>query len=489
MTLRDLEHFQDREKAIALFDQAWEHETAWILAFNGVAGQGKSTLLDWLEVNRCRARGACYAAVPIGDFVSNLSGFLSRLLEAPAMKIGNERLETFQSARDKALEDLNQRILHLRQYQNVENSPDAQQSMSANVAEAVRALQGQAEAVVIERWLTCLRGAKIEEKTVFLLDNYDVYQDNVSLDEIWRLWSLLERARQFLPLLVVVASRESARHVEHVESLRRGLEGTSLPDLSEADSVALLRALGIQETAFQSAVFRLAQGHPMLTRMAAEAWHESPGGIPAAQVPKVTSREQAVRWLQGCIINRLPESLRPAARWMMALRWFSYETLNAVLDEPLDEADYQRLTQYSFIVPSKLVEGRKAGHDLARFDHRAWALLCELGLRDEINLPAAMRAEILFRAGRRHYYRAEWFLAVEHFEQALGLFRDIGAKLGEANVLKAIGDVQQFRKQLDAALESYQKALGLFRDIGDRLGEANVLKAIGQMNVSCYWTK
>ncbi|MDZ4718043.1 MAG: CHAT domain-containing protein, partial [Roseiflexaceae bacterium] len=37
---------------------------------------------------------------------------------------------------------------------------------------------------------------------------------------------------------------------------------------------------------------------------------------------------------------------------------------------------------------------------------------------------------------------------------------------GEANVLQAIGDVQQFRKQTDAALASYQQALGLFREIG-----------------------
>jgi tetratricopeptide (TPR) repeat protein len=56
----------------------------------------------------------------------------------------------------------------------------------------------------------------------------------------------------------------------------------------------------------------------------------------------------------------------------------------------------------------------------------------------------------------------------------------VGSKLGEANVLKAIGDVQQFRKDMEAALSSYGEALGLFRAVGDRLGEANVLKAIGQ---------
>ncbi|MDW8215393.1 MAG: tetratricopeptide repeat protein, partial [Roseiflexaceae bacterium] len=68
--------------------------------------------------------------------------------------------------------------------------------------------------------------------------------------------------------------------------------------------------------------------------------------------------------------------------------------------------------------------------------------------------------------------------ALESYQQALRLFREIGAKLGEANVRKAIGDVQQFRKETSAALESYQQALRLFREIGAKLGEANVLAAL-----------
>jgi tetratricopeptide (TPR) repeat protein len=51
----------------------------------------------------------------------------------------------------------------------------------------------------------------------------------------------------------------------------------------------------------------------------------------------------------------------------------------------------------------------------------------------------------------------------------------------EASVRKAIGDVQQFRKQTDAALDSYQQALALFRAVGHRLGEANVLAAQARM--------
>ncbi len=53
----------------------------------------------------------------------------------------------------------------------------------------------------------------------------------------------------------------------------------------------------------------------------------------------------------------------------------------------------------------------------------------------------------------------------------------MGDRLGEANVQKALGDVQQFRADRDAALASYAAALTLFRAVGAKLGEANVLAA------------
>jgi len=56
----------------------------------------------------------------------------------------------------------------------------------------------------------------------------------------------------------------------------------------------------------------------------------------------------------------------------------------------------------------------------------------------------------------------------------------VGDRLGEANVLQRIGDVQSFRDDRDAALASYEQALALFRAVGDRLGEANVYAALGK---------
>ncbi|MGD1905960.1 MAG: tetratricopeptide repeat protein [Leptolyngbyaceae cyanobacterium] len=47
------------------------------------------------------------------------------------------------------------------------------------------------------------------------------------------------------------------------------------------------------------------------------------------------------------------------------------------------------------------------------------------------------------------------------------------------DTLKAIGDVLQFLDQRSEALERYDEALGIYRDVGDRLGEANTLQAIG----------
>ncbi len=46
-------------------------------------------------------------------------------------------------------------------------------------------------------------------------------------------------------------------------------------------------------------------------------------------------------------------------------------------------------------------------------------------------------------------------------------------------ILQAIGDVQQFRDDRDAALKSYEQALNLFRAVGAKLGEANIYLSLG----------
>ena len=73
--------------------------------------------------------------------------------------------------------------------------------------------------------------------------------------------------------------------------------------------------------------------------------------------------------------------------------------------------------------------------------------------------------------------------ALTSYHEALTLYRALGDRLGEANVRKAIGDVQRFRDDRDAALTSYHEALTLYRALGERLGEANVLAALSRLRL------
>jgi len=539
-----LDYFTDREAAIAAFDHLWEHETPWILAYTGLSGNGKSTLLEWLEANRCRRDRQLYALFGLEAALS-VNSALHALLEAPAVQAALPRAtwETYCARRRAALERQNARTVALNLHQTMSGSPDGQQTMTVGLAEALRAIERQTAEELEDAWLEGLSALPAAGRPVFLLDNYDAFQERNGLEELQRFWQLLARARHCCSgLRVILASREPVRHVNAIRPLETGLTDAALELLMPEDSDRLLRALGVSDPAFRQAVYaRLAGGHPLLTRIAAEAWHATPGGLPAAQVPQLHGHEAAAEWLQGRIIDRLAEPLKSAVRWAVLLPRFNAESLTAILDlpRPLTADEFRALTGYAFI---RRVPDGWAGHDLVRrvqavylqrerpgalrdfhtrardyflardesllalyhhffiaseeafalwqeleaqaafhFDHERWAALTTLAQAPELPLAPAQQAEVVYRAGRRHYYRAEMDAALDSYRQALALFRAVGDRLGEANVLQSLGDVQRFRAEMDAALDSYRQALALFRAVGSRLGEANVLLPLGSL--------
>ena len=101
----------------------------------------------------------------------------------------------------------------------------------------------------------------------------------------------------------------------------------------------------------------------------------------------------------------------------------------------------------------------------------------------------ARQAEAPFQAAdaARRTYATE--ASLDYAQNSLTLYRLLSdgsstsqtVLLGEANVLQAIGDVQQFRKDMAGALASYGQAQELYRQVGDRLGEANVLLSLGDL--------
>jgi tetratricopeptide (TPR) repeat protein len=66
-------------------------------------------------------------------------------------------------------------------------------------------------------------------------------------------------------------------------------------------------------------------------------------------------------------------------------------------------------------------------------------------------------------------------------EQLLDFHRNNNNPLGEANTLIAIGDVLQFLDRRDEALHHYEEAIAIYRQVGARLGEANTLHEVGKL--------
>jgi tetratricopeptide (TPR) repeat protein len=67
------------------------------------------------------------------------------------------------------------------------------------------------------------------------------------------------------------------------------------------------------------------------------------------------------------------------------------------------------------------------------------------------------------------------------YERALPLYRQVGAVLGEANCIQSLGDIARLRSQHDAARAAYEQALQLYRQVGAVLGEAVCTARLGQI--------
>jgi len=71
--------------------------------------------------------------------------------------------------------------------------------------------------------------------------------------------------------------------------------------------------------------------------------------------------------------------------------------------------------------------------------------------------------------------------AARDLEQALGIFRDLGDRLGQANALTDLGVVRLLLAGDYPAARDLEQALGIYRDLGNRRSEANTLRSLGEV--------
>ncbi|MGL5827451.1 MAG: tetratricopeptide repeat protein, partial [Nocardioides sp.] len=71
--------------------------------------------------------------------------------------------------------------------------------------------------------------------------------------------------------------------------------------------------------------------------------------------------------------------------------------------------------------------------------------------------------------------------AVEHFRQALPLYREAGDRLGEARAFGNLGLVAEKQSRYPAAVEYSERAFARYQEVGDRIGEARALGNVGMI--------
>ena len=561
-----LVHFTDRDSQIAAFEGLWADELPWIIVFSGMSGNGKSTLIDWLIENKCKPQGIKSIKVDM-----NLSGGLNlpTVLSKLAVLLLPEATQRFRA------EDATARQTYYRNLADLKKA-EARRSVDIGMiaeggsqisASSIRVQGDEAgedklrqnyHASLITAFYAEVAGLPQEQVGLFF-DTFERAQDNAPGPEMALFWALLDELHQANPQLrVIVGGREDLQN----QTARDWRQHEPLEVFSLADSNLFLQRWSDNQIPpdLRQAIFGLAQGHPLLTELAAEVWRDGRlAGKPLTlvELKEGLTHRSGKEWLYGRIIIRFEElgnvHLSNAARYGPLLRSFTLRSLNAILPEAvskLDDPAFEKFTGYAFI---KQTEAGWEFHELMRAAQRAYLdkkddpevdgchsraaeffreraratqnedmarnalyhacfvdpaavfddwveaafdaqLSGERGWWDDLlatlEAPAQFRRLTPEQQGQLIRNRGMWHVrdynmeaALVSYGQALDLFRAVGDRLGEANTLQAIGDVQGFKKENEAALVSYGQALDLFRAVGSRLGEANTLKAIGFMKL------
>ncbi|CAN5517966.1 hypothetical protein BH10BAC6_BH10BAC6_05810 [soil metagenome] len=107
-------------------------------------------------------------------------------------------------------------------------------------------------------------------------------------------------------------------------------------------------------------------------------------------------------------------------------------------------------------------------------DNNALALFHELGDRKGMATATVNIGSVCLATG-------DYPAALEHYNRALALFQEFGIRSGEALVMISIGLVYNGEGDYPAALEHFNNALALCHEVGDRRGVASAIGNIGDL--------
>ncbi len=103
-----------------------------------------------------------------------------------------------------------------------------------------------------------------------------------------------------------------------------------------------------------------------------------------------------------------------------------------------------------------------------------------IDLQKELNLELDLVASLDSLAGI-YYFLGEYQKAIEFYQQSLAISREIEDPSREANSYNNLGNVYDFLGEYQKAIEFHQQSLAITREIGHRGGEANSYNNLGNV--------
>ena len=86
---------------------------------------------------------------------------------------------------------------------------------------------------------------------------------------------------------------------------------------------------------------------------------------------------------------------------------------------------------------------------------------------------SSMRAAELLAEADRLRLSGPFYRARQDYENAIELFKQVQDRLGEANALRGLGELERMLGRHEQARKAYGDAIELFKQVQNRLGEAN----------------
>jgi CRISPR-associated protein Csx3 len=87
----------------------------------------------------------------------------------------------------------------------------------------------------------------------------------------------------------------------------------------------------------------------------------------------------------------------------------------------------------------------------------------------------------LYNLGNAYYSLADYQQAIEYLQQSLIIAQEIGDRSGEVSSLSTLGKIKESLGQYQQAIDYYQQSLAITREIGDRSRAANSLSNLGSV--------